>query len=249
MTIKKDFYFFWFGGYPHGMPFLHYLSLKSCLLKNNPDSTTLVCDQRPQGLYWDELKHQVTVRLVEPDSRFTNQNNSNLQRFQVLKDFGGVYSDLDMLFVNPLPDELFQESFVASGKQYLGGFDCCDAFMMAEKNSTLLDLWTRSVTHKVETGQNATEETIAGSIRVGDHFRTEEHDCLILPEKALYSVSPLPMSVIHFLERREVDTEGVYAFHLWGHLVRRLRLNIEANVQQEDSFFARYANKIIEATI
>lgn len=249
MAIKKDFNFIWFGGYPHGMPMLHYLSMKSCIIKNNPDSITLVCDQEPHGQYWDELKPLVSVELVEIDPALSLKNNSNRERFRLLQERGGVYSDLDMLFVHQIPDSLFDEEFVAGEFSHLKQGQLCDGFLMAAPGSTFLQAWGESVSQKIEQGANELGDSIAGSFVPGLDFDPADYSYRALSGQAFHSVYPVLSDILRVLERKHVDTRKVYGLHLWEHVLKRRKIDIPKNVEFGRGFFAEYANQIRAARI
>ena len=70
-------------------------------------------------------------------------------RLDILLAHGGVYADLDTVFVNPLPERLFHERFVL-GREHdvpaspAGGValpSLCNALIMAEPGAEFARLW------------------------------------------------------------------------------------------------------------
>jgi mannosyltransferase OCH1-like enzyme len=120
-------YHFVFGLQPQDKPFhlLHYLCLASCRAVNNPYRIVVHLRNEPWGELWDLIRPQIEIERL-PDSdldldlayddaftkSFSYAHVSDFIRLRVLHEQGGIYADMDTLFIAPPPEELFAESCV-----------------------------------------------------------------------------------------------------------------------------------------
>src|ERR1700687_890517 len=160
--IPNRFHFV-FGLKRQAQPFhlVHYLCLASCIAVNCPEVIYFYYQHEPYGRYWDLIKEQL-VRVKIPRVAFIDEyhySDSRVARFRYAhaSDFvrlervlaqGGVYADMDTLFVNPIPRALFARQFVLGREDDV--FDphsgqmrssVCNAFIMAERNAAFGKLW------------------------------------------------------------------------------------------------------------
>ncbi|MGH0031339.1 MAG: glycosyltransferase [Myxococcota bacterium] len=234
--IPRHFHFV-FGLKPQAEPFhlMHYLCLASCLEVNRPDRLTLYYHYEPHGPYWERIRdriERVKVDLVPEVSRFdyTDRAIADEYRYAHHADFiridrliesGGVYADMDTLFVTPYPDAFYEKRLVLgreadswcerSGRMQPS---VCNALMLAAPGSpALIDLRSRMT------------DALDGSWTA--------HSCLLLYEIAqaypdeVTLLGPRPFFRFMWNRRRDLrllfegmerDLEGVHSIHLWSHL-------------------------------
>ncbi|QIL73830.1 hypothetical protein G7048_25335 (plasmid) [Diaphorobacter sp. HDW4B] len=171
MKTSKRFHFIC-GLSPQTEPFhlVHYLCLASCLAVNQPDELNVHVRNEPYGPLWDRIKGRVTLRHIDEESTkgFTlayyaehaegrliakHANNyaheADFIRLAVLAREGGVYVDIDTLFVEPYPGSLYTESCVLceegaslSGEGVLSPV-LCNAVIFAQPGSSFIEQWAR----------------------------------------------------------------------------------------------------------
>src|SRR5918996_2092741 len=144
---------------------VHYLCLRSCLEVNQPDAVIVHHHREPRGGYWELIRPEVRTARVEPvpfvsgfryggggASRYRYAHHSDFRRLEILHREGGVYADIDTLFVNPLPSELFEKSFVIGREPDIARHpstemapSLCNAFLMAEPGAEFARLWLESI--------------------------------------------------------------------------------------------------------
>src|SRR5262249_55558779 len=150
---------FVFGLVPQTAPLhvVHYLCLESCRRVYRPDAIHFHCRFEPHGEWWERIRPHLTVHRVpcEPqggDARryretaagrligragWTYAQEADFSRLAGLAAEGGVYADMDTLFVQPLPQRLFRHEFVIGEEAPLPGADgvlrpsLCNALMLA----------------------------------------------------------------------------------------------------------------------
>src|SRR5580658_11361035 len=106
--------------------FLHYASLESCRRVLEPEAIYFHHRHRPWGPWWDRIEPHLT--LVEVDlvpevlaadyssgrvpAAYRYAHHADFIRLDVLLAHGGVYADIDTIFVRPFPEDLFAAPFV-----------------------------------------------------------------------------------------------------------------------------------------
>src|SRR5438270_7978623 len=106
------------GLFPQVEPFhlVHYLALRSCMAVVWPEEVHVHYHHLPHGAYWDLVRPHVTLHRVDlvPEvtafhyddplvARYAYAHHSDFVRLDVLARWGGLYADIDTLFVGPVP--------------------------------------------------------------------------------------------------------------------------------------------------
>ena len=102
-----------------------YLCIESCHAVNQPDQIYFYYHHEPWGPYWELARRRVTPVRVPLDAQIARFHYSDpgitQYRYAHLSDFvrlerilehGGVYADIDTIFVNPIPAHLWDQPFV-----------------------------------------------------------------------------------------------------------------------------------------
>ena len=126
-TYEKKYSFDW----------LKLLSLKSAMYYIKPDLVTIhVTELEPEGIYWDEVKHKVSIRRWE---HLTHIDGKKLQYVEHLSDYirvcavheeGGIYLDWDCIVVNDVTPLLYFDTVFCEQSCALPQI-CLAAFMSA----------------------------------------------------------------------------------------------------------------------
>ncbi len=235
MGIPRHFHFV-FGLKPQKEPFhlSHYLCLASCIEVNRPERLTLYYHYEPFGHYWELIREKIELVQVDLASevsgfdykdrligeKYVYAHHADFVRIDKLIEFGGVYADIDTLFVHPIPDELFAHPVVMGIEAPL--FDertqalrqsVCNALIMAERGAPFL------VNLRAQM-----EGALDGS--------WSNHSCQLIRELADRQPEEIhleqPCSFYRFMwtvedfallfEGQEENLEGIFNIHLWSHL-------------------------------
>ena len=98
---------------------VHYLALASCLAVVEPDELHVHCHNLPYGFYWDLIRPRVLLHRVEPVEqiaefdyepdvgRYAYAHHADFVRLDVLARWGGLYADIDTLFLAPPPPDFW----------------------------------------------------------------------------------------------------------------------------------------------
>ncbi|MDX1932825.1 MAG: glycosyltransferase [Capsulimonadales bacterium] len=269
---------FVFGLRPQTEPFhlLFYLCLKSCLDVNRPEKIYFHYQNEPWGEWWERIKPHLTLNPITPNSfmaEYKYQNKelagwryahlSDFTRMEMLLRYGGVYADMDTLFIAPLPASLFEKSFVmgeeapeytADGQRKSEG-SLCNAWMMGEPDAPFLKTWL----DQMETGFDGTWNAHSTLLpfRLSRQYPDQVH---VEPQRSFFHLSYTTTDLKRIFFENHTDMEGVYSLHLWSHLWHnRLWWNREvltpaflsaglitpAYVLYADTTYAHYARRFL----
>ena len=129
---------------------MFYLSLKSCLDVMNPHSINFWYDNEPYGKYWDKIKPYLNLKQIETPKEIYGKpiphyaQAADIIRLQVLIEEGGIYADIDTMFIKPYPKEGFHKQFIMGHE---APNQLCNALMMSEKNAEFPKIWLSEFEH------------------------------------------------------------------------------------------------------
>lgn len=231
-AIPRTFHFV-YGLRPQTQPFhlIHYLCLTSCLHVNKPDLTILHCHHEPWGEYWDMIRDCVEivrvprpkVRLRYDDPRvefYRYAHESDFVRLDALIEHGGVYADMDTIFVNPIPDRLFEKDFVLGREDDIvcertsvSRASLCNAFIMSKPRAEFGARW-RSLMETAFDGSWSSHSTLLPCV-----LAQKNPDLIhIEPARTFYPFMWTPNDLRRLLEGCETVDASVASIHLWAHL-------------------------------
>jgi len=247
-------YHFVFGLKRQTEPFhlVYYLCLASCLDVNHPDAVYFYYHYEPFGRYWEMIKDRLILVPVQRvdfvlkyqyadrySRRFRYAHESDFVRLDRLLPHGGIYADIDTIFVNPVPPTLHERAFVLGRKDNL--FDpatssrvpsVCNAFIMAERNAPFGQIWLE---HMQGAFNGAREHSTLLPFMLSEKFPGLVH---LEPSRTFYKHEGNRAGLHTLLEGRDLDYEGVVSMHLWADLWwsrgRRDFSNFHAGLLTED---------------
>lgn len=227
-------YHFVFGLRPQTEPFhlLHYLCLESCLRVNRPDRVLVHLHNEPYGPLWDLIRprievvpipeHELTVDLTYHDDftrSFSYAHISDFIRLRILHEHGGVYADMDTLFIAPPPAELFAERCVMGRERVDTGAagapegSLCNALIMAEPGSAFIAEWMKRMPGAFD-GSWSNHSTFLPyrlSREFPDLVRVE-------PESRFFALDWTREGIGGLFEEDRPLPPDATSLHLWAHL-------------------------------
>lgn len=190
--------------------------------------------------------------------RFRYAHHSDFIRLRQLSRYGGVYADMDTLFLQPYPDSLFSHPFVlgregdvrddVSGESRPS---LCNAVIMAEPDSAFGNLW-------LQKKQEAFNGTWSNHSTILPYKLAQAHpDWIhIEPPRSFY---PCMWEIKDFetlFEKTQINWENAYSIHLWSHLwwSRRRKdfssvhagMFTEKYIRNVDTSFNRVARRFLD---
>ncbi|WP_245431296.1 capsular polysaccharide synthesis protein [Rhodoplanes roseus] len=225
---------FVFGLRPQTAPFhlLHYLCLASCLEVVRPERVVVHCLNQPWGPLWDLIRPRIEVEPIRPEdmdqgfayddpfmARFSYAHVCDILRLKLLLAHGGVYADMDTLFVRPLPAALFEAPCVmgherpdpANPKAADGSL--CNAFIMAEPGAEFIRLWLEQI-------RAAFDGSWSNHACTLPYRLSRSHPQLIRvePARSFFALDWTPDGIAALFERSVTLPHDAYSLHLWAHL-------------------------------
>jgi hypothetical protein len=232
--IPNQFHFV-FGLREQTEPFhlVYYLCLASCLQVNRPEAVFFYYHHEPYGRYWDLVKDRLRLVRVEPApvvarhryrdryvARFRYAHHSDFIRLEQVVRHGGIYADIDTIFVRPFPPELHDHAFVLGCEddvwdESLGARrpSLCNAVIMSRPGAEFGRRWLAAMEAAFDGSWSAHS--------TGLPFRlSQDHPRLIHvePSRTFYKHMWTPAGLRMLLEDCDPDSDGVVSMHLWAHL-------------------------------
>ncbi len=254
---------------------LHYLCLASCIAVNRPDAIHFHYRHEPFGPWWERIKPRLQLRRAPPriegfaperyresdEGRlierlgFQYAHESDFLRLDILLEEGGVYADMDMLFVRPFPDAWYAAEFVIgeeNSPQIAGEIlrpSLCNALMFARPGSRFAARWRERMAAVFDGTWNrhSCDEAARTWRAIPDSVR-------VLPSVYFYRYG---VSVAGFRDLFDAppDDADIYSIHLWAHLwwdaARRDFSDVHAGeidenwIRTRDVALAHYARKFL----
>jgi hypothetical protein len=227
---------FVFGLRHQSEPFhvLHAAAIESARHFVAPEAIFLHYKELPWGPHFDRVRPHLTLHEVDlvpevleaeydpvlvPD-RYRYAHHADFIRLDALIEHGGIYADIDSLFVAELPDELFEAPFVIGCESSVrdeltgeSGPSMCNALLMAEPGSVFARRWREQMAESL----NGTWSNHSGflsqrlTIDLKEMVRVE-------PEDTFCSFPSTPQGIAALLERETPVPAGARSVHLWEHL-------------------------------
>jgi Glycosyltransferase sugar-binding region containing DXD motif len=235
VAIPNVAHFVW-GLKQEAEPFhlVHYLCIESCRRVQRPERIVVHCRHLPHGPYWELLEPHVTLaradlvpevesaaydeRLVPRSYRYAH--HSDFVRLDALIESGGIYADVDTLFVRPFPPDLLGAKFVLGREddvrdELTGELrpSLCNALLLSEPRSLFAVTWRRTAAAALN-GTWSNHSTLLPyelSQKIPSAVRVE-------PRRSFYAYGASREGLSRLLEQLDEDTAGVLTIHLWAHL-------------------------------
>lgn len=241
MTPAKRFHFI-FGLRPQTEPFhlMHYLCLASCLAVNQPDELIVHLRNEPHGPLWDRIKGRVTLRSVDEASTrgFTPAryrlheegrqialqghsyaHEADFIRLAILAREGGVYADMDTLFVEPYPDMLYAEPCVLGEEDAMPSStgvlrpSLCNAVIFAQPQSPFIQAWADTASTVFDGTWSKHSCQLAARL-----WHQRPGQLRVAPHQWFYHFGFSQNGIRALFEQAAPVPEQLMSIHLWAHL-------------------------------
>jgi len=238
--IPRVFHFV-FGLRAQTEPFhlAHYLCLESCRRVNRPERILFHHRHLPYGPWWERIAPHLTLCPVTevpagfdpahyqntPEGRYiahaglSYAHEADFVRQDALLEHGGVYVDIDTLFVRPYPDALYRHECVLGEEPPIvwgNGVirpSLCNAVILAQAGSRFVRRWRRQ-SGEVFDGSWARHSCEAASAL----WYAGAEPVHVAPRRMFYRFGVDRTSFRALFDESTRDLRGVCSIHLWSHL-------------------------------
>ncbi len=218
---------------------LHYACLESCRQVNRPRAIHFHYRNEPHGPLWERIRPHLTLHRLDgpphdydaaryaatPEGRFIAHmglgyaHEADFVRLDALIEHGGVYADMDTLFVRPYPDEWYAHEFAIGEEPGVIADDglmkpsLCNAVMFAQAGSHFARAWRERM------GRAFDGTWSRHSCQEAARLWGERPDTLrVLPEECFYSFPCTPTGLKALLVDNMPVPDAAHSVHLWAHL-------------------------------
>lgn len=211
---------------------MHYLAIASCIEVVQPDEVFVHCDELPYGVYWDLIRPHVTLHRVAPVPEvdalapdpllapYRYAHHADFVRLDALLTWGGLYADIDTLFLAPPPDACWtapatigREADVVDTLTGRVRPSSSNALLLATPGSAYIAEWRRRMPGALDGSWSA------HSCFLGHDLALEMPDAVhVEPQRTFHHFDPSPASLATLLETRVDDLTGIASIHLMAHL-------------------------------
>ena len=238
--IPRRFHFV-FGLKPQTEPFhlLFYLCIRSCMEINRPEKIFFHYHHAPWGEWWERISPELELRKAVPESLAVNDDlyyghnegrvirylgldyahRADFLRLQILLDEGGVYADMDTLFIRPFPPEWFQRHFVIGEEAPVPDANgslqpsLCNAVMLSRPDAPFVRRWLQLGTQEFD--GTWSRHSCRAAAKVRDELPGE---ITVLPSCCFYRFMWTRQDIDALFTKDLDDLDTVYSIHLWAHL-------------------------------
>lgn len=238
--IPREFHFI-FGLRPQDAPFhlVHWLCLESCRRVNRPSAIHFHCRHRPYGPWWERIAPHLVVHAVRRSPRgfeparyaasaegrliaaagYDYAHEADFMRLDILHRHGGVYADMDTLFVRPHPadwyarDCVIGEEAAAPDRRGVMRPSLCNALVLAAAGSDFIARWRDEA--RASFDGTWSHHSCAAAARV---WARDPAAVTVLPQQAFYRHAATRAGIDALFNAHDTDAAGVYSLHLWAHL-------------------------------
>ncbi len=250
---------------------LQYLALASCLEVLEPEVCFVHCHRLPYGFYWDLIRPRVRVNRVEPVREvagfdyaepaaryYAYAHHADFIRLDVLERWGGLYADIDTLFVRAPPPECWNAPAVIGREADARDADgrlrgaLSNALLMSAPGGEFVRAWRARIAERFDGSWAAHScflahdlaAELAGSVRVER-------------QRSFHAFEPTRLGLRRLLVDPDSGVEGIYSIHLmahlWWHAWRDDMIDLHARaiderwVREADTTYAVAARRFLPA--
>ena len=213
---------------------LHYLAIESCRQTLKPEKIFLYYHNLPYGFFWDLIRPHLTLVRVDPapevlaasydeqlvPAEYRYAHHADVIRLDALLEHGGIYADIDTLFLQPIPEALYHRRFVISREDPVRDEishelkpSLCNAVMMAKPASKFVREWRSRIGAAINGTWSNHSCFLAQAL--SEEFPDEVH---VEPARSFLGVPLTPQGITALLEGGNLDLSASYCIHLWQHV-------------------------------
>lgn len=272
VSIPNIFHFV-FGLKEQTEPFhlMYYMCLASCLEVNQPKEAHFHYYHEPYGVWWERIRPKLRLRRIDPEelvckyryedrsvAAFRYAHLADFSRLRILLEEGGIYADIDTLFLRPFPSSWLSRQFILGQEKAPPGANdggsLCNAWIAAAPGAEFCRLWLEGMADAFD-GTWSKHSTLL-PYRLSRKF-PQLID--VEPMTSFYALDWTPRGINDLFLRAVELPDRAYSLHLWSHLwfekdrldfshFHKDRLTIDY-VAYADTTYARLARRFMPTEV
>lgn len=207
---------------------MYYLCIKSCIEVNKPDTVHFHFHHEPWGEWWERIRPEIQIQRIQPDkfvaeyeykdtsiNPYRYAHFADFSRLQILLEAGGIYADIDTLFLKPIPRDWYSRPFILGEERPPTGAteSLCNAWIGASQGSEFCRLWLDGMREAFD-GSWSNHSTLLPS-----RLARKNPDLVAIePETSFYALDHSPKGIDDIFLRYSDLRDESYSVHLWNHL-------------------------------
>jgi hypothetical protein len=230
-SIPNIFHFI-FGLQEQSEPFhlMHYICLESCFEVNRPEEVHFHYYNEPYGVWWDRIRPRLRLRRIDREqfvceykyndpmiAKFRYAHLADFSRLRILLEEGGIYADMDTLFLRPFPISWLSRRFILGREKAPPGAQedssLCNAWIAAAPQSEFCRVWFEAMFDAFD-GSWSNHSTLL------PYCLSRQFPSLIdvEPSTSFYALDWTPQGINDLFLRSVTLPNQAYSLHLWSHL-------------------------------
>ncbi|CAG8582102.1 17972_t:CDS:2, partial [Racocetra persica] len=215
--VPKILHYVYVNEDPDNLPFdfVHWLAMTSAIETIKPEKTYFHCIYEPKSYWYQLIKPKLSIRETRIVTEiFGNpvqvlQHKSDVIRMEVLRDFGGIYLDIDIIVFQPFDDLLYDDFTMGieeAWEQFL-----CNAVIISRPFAPFLTRWIQGYKNFDDSNWNS------HSTRLPYQMSKEySYDIHVLNKTAFFWPTWLEEHLQLVFKSNDYNFSNQYAYHMWA---------------------------------
>ena len=231
--------------------FAHWAAIKSAIKMNPNFEIHYWYTFRPNNYYFNSLLDQIILHEVTPpDEIFNNElhhvaHKADVLRLFILKEFGGIYLDIDTICVKSFESLLLNKCVMGYEELHPNHIvGLCNAVMLSEVGAEFIKIWIEQYRTFRSKGRDKFWNEHA--VKLPYQLALQNPDLItILPNEAFFYPGTTDQAIAQMFYLEE-DFPNAYVHHLWESLSwGALRLINEYNFLYIHNSYTKIIKKIL----
>ncbi|CAG8496123.1 4693_t:CDS:2 [Cetraspora pellucida] len=215
--VPKILHYVYLNEDPNNLPFnfIQWLAYTSAIETIKPEKTYFHCIHEPKSYWYQLIKPKLSIMKTRIVSEiFGNrvnviQHKSDIIRMEVLRDFGGIYLDNDIIVLQPFDDLLYDD--FTMGIEETSTKVLCDAVLIGRPFAPFLTRWIQSYKNFND------DDWSYHSVKVPYHMSKEYvNDIHVLSKTAFFWPTWTDEHLNLAFNTTNYSFSNQYTYHMWS---------------------------------
>ncbi|MBN1633342.1 MAG: hypothetical protein JW917_04165 [Ignavibacteria bacterium] len=193
--------------------------MKSACILNKPEKIYFHVNREPiSNEWWNKAKNLVEIKIKEPPEKIFDRklihpaHKSDIARIYILKEFGGIYLDIDIICKKPFND-LLKYKFVLGRQGIIRDTGLCNGVILSEAKTEFLDVWLNEYKKFRSKGVDKYWDEI--SVQRPMSLARKHPEMIHIESRKSFHYPLFFPSHLKKLFEKNIDYKKAYCHHLW----------------------------------